>query len=464
MTSSSDLSGDSVSPGEARSIELRSPRTGGLTSPVQIIVDRAYHVQDRNALPLFAGGATGLFILLAIVFYVVLRSDGSSGVTRQRNRLLGPILSCYYDPAWSNATRRGAYVYSLAQHFHAEICTHAVLVGVQYSYHGILVRRYVSESLPNFLNLKRPGLSLVVSVLVPDVSKASADPGHFAATVAGWAIERGLDGVELDLAESASGKGYDVLVEAVSAELARSPQIWILSANIYMRPSFINQVDLNLLHRHADILILNTQQLSNDDHVTAAHSPLYGKDSWNHSLGEVYARTGTLSRLMPVVPFVSREFELRPERGAPRVAAGTACRGLAPRTQYHSAPGTRAFFEVCRTLEDSSWFKAWQEDEYQYMMAKELQFLVVESKESVICKMRFAKIHGLLGVALKELGFDAFRVPSECGTQEALFDAVAMEMRYMDPRKEEKLDWKLADRRLTVVYGTGTITCSDTTG
>ncbi|KAK8777798.1 hypothetical protein V5799_020863 [Amblyomma americanum] len=213
---------------------------------------RAYEMQNEGALPLFAGGAVTLFILLVLVFYFVWSSD---------------------------------------------------------------------EYLSNFLQLKRTGLTLLVSVLVPDVSKASADPGHFAAAVVGWAAEQRFDGVELDLDQDTDGRGYDALVQ-------------------------------------------------------------------NNSLGEVYTRTGTLSRLVPVLPFMSREFELQPFRGAPKVAAGIACRGLAPATQYHSTPGTRAFFEVCQTLEDSSWFKAWQEDEYLYMMARQLRFIVAESKESVICKAR----------------------------------------------------------------------------
>lgn len=369
-------------------------------------------------------------------------------------------MSCYYDPAWSNAAKRGAWVYHLSQHFPAEQCTHAVFVAVEYDYRGIVLPGYVSESLANFLILRRPSLPVLVSVMVRDVAGAFSNSQEFADIVVDWAIKNGFDGVELDMPEGTAPRGYDALAQALSKRMALATQLWILSANVYTTPSFANQVDLQALHRAVDFLVLNTEYLSRDDQVTSAHSPLYGKNSWNSTLGMVYARTGSLSRLVPTIPFMSREFELREKLpGAVSVRAGIGCRGPASQTQYHSSPGVRAFFEVCRTLNDTSWMKAWQEDDYCFMDAKERRFIVLETRESITCKMLFIAAHRLLGVALKQLGLDAFRASPECGPQPSLFDAVATQFRQFQRSGEGKLQWKSPGVRLTVVRESGTTSC-----
>ncbi|KAL1449419.1 hypothetical protein MTO96_043967, partial [Rhipicephalus appendiculatus] len=169
-------------------------------------------------------------------------------LTRPRGSVPGPVMSCYYDPAWSNATKRGAWVYDLRQHFHFDTCTHAVFVGVEYDYRGIVIPGYVADSLANFLIRRRPGLPVLVSVMVQDVAGASSNATQFANTVVEWAIKNSFDGVELDMPEDAAARGFDALVQAVSMEMALATQLWILSANVYMTPSFVSQVDLRQLH------------------------------------------------------------------------------------------------------------------------------------------------------------------------------------------------------------------------
>ncbi|XP_077512293.1 endochitinase-like [Amblyomma americanum] len=250
-------------------------------------------------------------------------------------------------------------------------------------------------------------------------------------------------------------------LQALSSELRAPAQRLIFSVNIYPTRSFMNHVNLKQLHDDADILVLNTQDLVNDDQFTAAHSALYGKDSWNSSLAAVYAHTGSLSRLVPVVPFTSREFQLQePLDGPNSVSAGLGCRGLAESSQYHSTAGTRAFFEVCKIVDDPSWSKVWQDNDYCYMEAKDMRFIVLEDRESVICKVKFAEAHRLLGVALKQLDADAFRASPECGPAHPLLDAVLVEAQRLQPRfNGDPHLWTHAQRRLTVVRANGKTAC-----
>ncbi|KAH6940230.1 hypothetical protein HPB50_026352 [Hyalomma asiaticum] len=381
-------------------------------------VCRAYRVQNEGSLACFVAAALAMFLLLCLVAYFFF-GHGAAVLTRPRGSVPGPVMSCYYDPAWSNATERGAWAYDLTQHFHTDTCTHAVFVGVEYGYRGITLPEYVSDSLANFLTLKRPGLPVLVSVMVQDVAGASSNPEQFAVIVVDWAIRNSFDGVELDMPEDTAARGYDALAQALSMQMALATQLWILSANVYTTASFVNQVDLQQLHRAVDFLVLNTQSLARNDQVTSAHSPLYGNNSWNSTLGMVYASTNTMSRLVPVVPFMSREFELRDALPhATMVTAGIKCRGLAAKTQYHSSPGVRAFFE-----------------------------------------MLFIAANRLLGVALKQLGLDTIRASQECGPKDTLFTAVANEFRQLQRSGDGKLPWKSRHVRLTVVRESGRTAC-----
>ncbi|XP_065281180.1 uncharacterized protein [Dermacentor albipictus] len=429
----SGSSADAHSSSEVLRIQSHLPPGPSSGSPIQEIVDRAYRVHDEWSLACFIATSVALFLLLCSVAYFflgnrgLLRSHysprpslkGAPVLSRPRGQVPGPVMVCYYDPAWSNDTARGAWVYHLSQHFHAEQCTHAVLVAAEYGDRGIVLPRHVSESLANFLILRRPSLPVLVSVMVRDVTEAFSNWQQFAQVVVDWAIKNGFDGVELDMAEGTAARGYDALAQALSRQMALATQLWILSANVYMTPSFSKQVDLQALHRVVDFLVLNTQGLSLDDQVTSAHSPLYGKNSWNSTLGMVYARTASLSRLVPTVPFMSREFELREKLPSPTsVCAGIGCRGVAAKTQYHSSPGIRAFFE-----------------------------------------MLFVAAHRLLGVALKQLGLDAFRASPECGPRDTLFDAVDTQFRQFQRSGDGKLRWMAPRVRLTVVRESGRTSC-----
>ncbi|XP_070388373.1 uncharacterized protein [Dermacentor albipictus] len=291
----SGSSADAHSSSEVLRIQSHLPPGPSSGSPIQEIVDRAYRVHDEWSLACFIATSVALFLLLCSVAYFflgnrgLLRSHysprpslkGAPVLSRPRGQVPGPVMVCYYDPAWSNDTARGAWVYHLSQHFHAEQCTHAVLVAAEYGDRGIVLPRHVSESLANFLILRRPSLPVLVSVMVRDVTEAFSNWQQFAQVVVDWAIKNGFDGVELDMAEGTAARGYDALAQALSRQMALATQLWILSANVYMTPSFSKQVDLQALHRVVDFLVLNTQGLSLDDQVTSAHSPLYGKNSWH---------------------------------------------------------------------------------------------------------------------------------------------------------------------------------------
>ncbi|KAH7964714.1 hypothetical protein HPB49_000916 [Dermacentor silvarum] len=73
--------------------------------------------------------------------------------------------------------------------------------------------------------------------------------------------------------------------------------------------------------------------------------------------------------------------------------------------------------------------------------------------------MLFIAAHRLLGVALKQLGLDAFRASPECGPQPSLFDAVATQFRQFQRSGEGKMQWKSSGVRLTVVRESGTTSC-----
>ncbi|XP_065281189.1 uncharacterized protein [Dermacentor albipictus] len=404
----SGSSADAHSSSEVLRIQSHLPPGPSSGSPIQEIVDRAYRVHDEWSLACFIATSVALFLLLCSVAYFflgnrgLLRSHysprpslkGAPVLSRPRGQVPGPVMVCYYDPAWSNDTARGAWVYHLSQHFHAEQCTHAVLVAAEYGDRGIVLPRHVSESLANFLILRRPSLPVLVSVMVRDVTEAFSNWQQFAQVVVDWAIKNGFDGVELDMAEGTAARGYDALAQALSRQMALATQLWILSANVYMTPSFSKQVDLQALHRVVDFLVLNTQGLSLDDQVTSAHSPLYGKNSW-----------------------------------------------------------------VCETLNDTSWLKAWQEDDYYFMESKERRFIVLETRESITCKMLFVAAHRLLGVALKQLGLDAFRASPECGPRDTLFDAVDTQFRQFQRSGDGKLRWMAPRVRLTVVRESGRTSC-----
>ncbi|KAL3246735.1 hypothetical protein MRX96_057466 [Rhipicephalus microplus] len=140
-------------------------------------------------------------------------------LTRPRGSVPGPVLSCYYDPAWPNVTKRGTWVYDLLQHFHTDTCTHAVFVDVEYDYHGIVIPGYVADrranafSLANFLTLRRPGLPVLVSVMVRDVTGAALNAILFASSVVKWAIKNNFDSVEVDIPEDTAALGFDTLVK-----------------------------------------------------------------------------------------------------------------------------------------------------------------------------------------------------------------------------------------------------------
>ncbi|KAL3246754.1 hypothetical protein MRX96_057485 [Rhipicephalus microplus] len=134
-------------------------------------------------------------------------------LTRPLGSVPGPVMSCYYDSAWSNGTKRGTWVYDPLQHFHTDTCTHVVFVGVEYDYRGIVIPGYVAVSLANFLTLRRPGLPVLVSVMVRDVTWASSNAIQFANTVIEWAMKNSFDGVELDMPEDTAAYGFDALVK-----------------------------------------------------------------------------------------------------------------------------------------------------------------------------------------------------------------------------------------------------------
>ncbi|XP_049519112.1 chitinase-3-like protein 1 [Dermacentor silvarum] len=372
-----------------------------------------------------------------------------------------PVLCCYYDPTWANETQRGDWAYDLREHFRDEHCSHAVFVGAQYRERAIELPDYAAAALEQFLLLRRRGLSLLASVFVVDASWAAQESGHFASTAAAWLRRHGFQGLELDVGRNAVSTGYDALVMALSKELRAHLPLLILSVNVYPEPSFMKHVNVKQIHDDADILVLNTQDLVNDDQVTAAHSALYGKHSWNSSLAAVYALTGSLSQLVPVVSFTSREFELQePLPGPTSVSAGLGCQGPADLTPYHFAAGHRAFFEVCQIIDDPSWSNVWQADDYCYMQAKGKRFVVLEERESVTCKVKFAAAHRLLGVALKRMDADAFRSSPECGPALPLLNTVVREMHRLQPRPHGELhQWTHAERRLTVVRANGKMAC-----
>ncbi|KAH6939528.1 hypothetical protein HPB50_019210 [Hyalomma asiaticum] len=373
------------------------------------------------------------------------------------------LLCCAATTIRPGPTRRNAgdWAYNLQQHFRHEHCSHAVFVGAQYRDRSIELPDYATAALEQFLSLRRRGLSLLASVFVVDAGWAAQESGRFASTTAKWLRRRGFEGLELDVGRDSVSAGYDALVNALSRQLrAQLPRL-ILTVNIYPSRSFMKHVNVKQIHDDADFLVLNTQDLADDDQVTAAHSALYGKRSWNSSLAAVYALTGSLSKLVPVVTFTSREFALQePLAGPNSVSAGLSCQGPAESTPYHSTAGTRSFFEVCQIIDDHSWSNVWQLDEYCYMQAKGMRFVVLEERESVICKVKFAAAHRLLGVALKRMDADAFRTSSECGPALPLLNAVITEMRRLQPRPHGELhQWTHAERRLTVVRANGKTAC-----
>ncbi|XP_077552827.1 uncharacterized protein LOC144167438 [Haemaphysalis longicornis] len=157
---------------------------------------------------------------------------------------------------------------------------------------------------------------------------------------------------------------------------------------------------------------------------------------------------------------MSREFELlKPISGTTAVSRGLECRGLAAPSRHHVTPGSRAFFEVCEMLDDPSWFRAWQNEDYCNMQAKEKRFLALEDRESVICKVKFAAAHRLAGVALKQMHLDAFRPSEECGPASPLMDAVLTEVHRLRPSTDVKQRWARPQRRLMVVRANGKTTC-----
>ncbi|XP_065295148.1 uncharacterized protein [Dermacentor albipictus] len=463
MLASLALSNDATTSNDQSSHE-RGPQQRGshLDTPAQVLVERAYQVQIMLRPLAFAAATVVLLVLFGAAVYFVVKAhdviqaryDSMSAAQEPRAGATQgplapappPVLCCYYDPAWANETLRGDWAYDLLQHFRHEHCSHAVFVGAQYRDRAIELPDYVTAALEQFLSLRRRGLSVLASVFVVDAGCAAQESGHFASTTAAWLRRHGFQGAELDVGRNSVSTGYDALVKALSKELRAHLPLLVLSVNIYPELSFMKHVNVKEIHDDADILVLNTQDLVNDDQVTAAHSALYGKHSWNTSLAAVYALTGSLSQLVPVVPFTSREFELQePLPGRTSVSAGLSCHGHADLTPYHSAAGYRAFFE---------------DNDYCYMQAKGKRFIVLEERESVICKVKFAAAHRLLGVALKHMDADAFRSSPECGPALPLLNAVVTEMHRLRPRPHGELhQWTHAERRLTVVRANGKMAC-----
>ncbi|XP_065295134.1 uncharacterized protein [Dermacentor albipictus] len=364
MLASLALSNDATTSNDQSSHE-RGPQQRGshLDTPAQVLVERAYQVQIMLRPLAFAAATVVLLVLFGAAVYFVVKAhdviqaryDSMSAAQEPRAGATQgplapappPVLCCYYDPAWANETLRGDWAYDLLQHFRHEHCSHAVFVGAQYRDRAIELPDYVTAALEQFLSLRRRGLSVLASVFVVDAGCAAQESGHFASTTAAWLRRHGFQGAELDVGRNSVSTGYDALVKALSKELRAHLPLLVLSVNIYPELSFMKHVNVKEIHDDADILVLNTQDLVNDDQVTAAHSALYGKHSWNTSLAAVYALTGSLSQLVPVVPFTSREFELQePLPGRTSVSAGLSCHGHADLTPYHSAAGYRAFFEV----------------------------------------------------------------------------------------------------------------------
>ncbi|XP_065295160.1 uncharacterized protein [Dermacentor albipictus] len=293
MLASLALSNDATTSNDQSSHE-RGPQQRGshLDTPAQVLVERAYQVQIMLRPLAFAAATVVLLVLFGAAVYFVVKAHD--------------VIQARYDSM------------SAAQ-----------------------------AALEQFLSLRRRGLSVLASVFVVDAGCAAQESGHFASTTAAWLRRHGFQGAELDVGRNSVSTGYDALVKALSKELRAHLPLLVLSVNIYPELSFMKHVNVKEIHDDADILVLNTQDLVNDDQVTAAHSALYGKHSWNTSLAAVYALTGSLSQLVPVVPFTSREFELQePLPGRTSVSAGLSCHGHADLTPYHSAAGYRAFFEV----------------------------------------------------------------------------------------------------------------------
>ncbi|XP_077512295.1 uncharacterized protein LOC144123318 isoform X2 [Amblyomma americanum] len=188
--------------------------------PMQALVERAYQVQSSMAPTMFAAVVLTLLVIFGAAVYFVFETHGimkmryNSASTAKASAPTSPVLCCYYDPAWSDETRRGAWAYDLQRHFPHEHCSHAVFLGARYRNRTVELPDHASAPLVSFLSLRRRGLSVLASVLVVDIAVAVLDAGDFAATMGTWLRQQGFQGLELDVGHKMPLVGYDALVKA----------------------------------------------------------------------------------------------------------------------------------------------------------------------------------------------------------------------------------------------------------
>ncbi|XP_064456209.1 probable chitinase 10 isoform X2 [Ornithodoros turicata] len=349
------------------------------------------------------------------------------------------ILACYYDPG---SAGRISWTYDLNSDFKHNDCTHIMYQGIVFEEDRVIAEdeAFARTGIPRFVALKRPGLTVMASLRLANLSSISNRT--FVPAVTSWVLENGFEGLDVDIAWDEDASRYNYLVDVLDKPV-RDRQL-ILSVNVYSTSTF-NEVNITALYVNSDFLVLNTYNLTFNQMITAAPAPLYGKISWNSTIEAVYKQTKSLARLIPTISFMSRQFELDDEftPASRQPHDGMRASYFGPPGIYTNTKGLLAYYEVCSITTDPGWVRAWQNISFCFMFAKDNQVVIIEDETSISCKVAYLMQHYLAGVAIKHADLDAFK--EKCNKVNPLFQTVLQNVRQYKVPTSASITWRSPD-------------------